>query len=108
MPTAGIDFDNLSEEELRTLNNIPAMLYHGVKTEEAVLMRMNSVPRSIAERLGSDFKERFQTLDTASAPSLASNYIQRLTSEDWSRLRPNDVAMSGDDYRRVWQKLSGI
>ncbi|MBS0923570.1 DEAD/DEAH box helicase [Providencia sp. JGM181] len=107
MPTAGIDFDNLSAEELRTLNNLPAMLYHGVRSEEGVLMRMNSVPRSIAESLGADFKLQHRDTDTASAPSLATGYISALSSDDWSRLRPEGASMSGDDYRKVWEQLSG-
>ncbi|WP_422136207.1 DEAD/DEAH box helicase [Endozoicomonas sp. ALD040] len=107
MPTAGIDFDNLSDDELRTLNNLPAMLYHGVKSEEGVLMRMNSVPRSIAENLGADFKRQHQDTDTATAPTLAAGYVSALSSEDWSRLRPEGASMSGDDYRKVWKQLSG-
>ncbi|HDY7882146.1 TPA: DEAD/DEAH box helicase [Vibrio vulnificus] len=108
MPTAGIDFDSLSEKELRTLNNLPAMLYHGVRSEEGVLMRMNSVPRSIAESLGADFKLLHRDTDTASAPSLATGYVSALSADDWSRLRPEGAAMSGDDYRKVWKQLSGV
>ena len=107
MPTAGIDFDSLSDDELRTLNNLPAMLYHGVRSEEGVLMRMNSVPRSIAENLGADFKQQHRDTDTASAPSIATGYVSALSSEDWSRLRPEGASMSGDDYRKVWKQLSG-
>ena len=44
MPTAGLDFSELPAEAQRAINNLPAMLYHGVNTEEAVIMRMNSVP----------------------------------------------------------------
>jgi replicative superfamily II helicase len=107
MPTAGIDLDSLSEEELRTLNNLPAMLYHGVRSEEGVLMRMNSVPRSIAESLGADFKLLHRDTDAASAPSLATGYVSALSADDWSRLRPEGASMSGDDYRKVWKQLSG-
>ena len=107
MPTSGIDFDSLSDDELRTLNNLPAMLYHGVRSEEGVLMRMNSVPRSIAESLGADFKQHHLYIDTAFAPSVASGYVRGLSADDWSRLRPEGTLMSGDDYRKVWKKLSG-
>ena len=33
------------------------MIYHGVSREDAVLMRMNTVPRSAAEVLGSLYRE---------------------------------------------------
>ncbi|ASK67495.1 DEAD/DEAH box helicase [Shewanella bicestrii] len=108
MPTAGIDFDSLTDAELRTLNNLPAMLYHGVRTEEGVLMRMNSVPRSIAENLGVDFKQRYGDVDAVSAPSTANGYVRMLSSDDWSRLCPDGAAMSGDDYQKIWKQLSGV
>ncbi|MGV3346130.1 hypothetical protein ACGVWS_10395 [Enterobacteriaceae bacterium LUAb1] len=103
MPTSGLDFENMTEEEKRRLNTLPAMLYHGVKTEEAVLMRMNSVPRSIAERAGEDFKARNMDL----SPRKASEYLQSLKSEDWDRLRPKHSVLSGEDYLKVWQRLAG-
>src|SRR5207249_2783678 len=42
---SGIDFDKLPPEEKMELNNLPAMIYYGVRTNEAILMRMNNVPR---------------------------------------------------------------
>ena len=57
---SGLDFEKLSPETRRTINNLPAMLYHGVSTENAVLMRMNFVPRTIAERLGEAFQTQVQ------------------------------------------------
>ncbi|MBU7047061.1 MAG: DEAD/DEAH box helicase, partial [Theionarchaea archaeon] len=57
MPGSGIDFDKLSEEDVKRLKNIPAMIYYGVNTEEAIVMRMNNVPRSIAQQLGELYKE---------------------------------------------------
>ena len=56
MPTSGLDYENMDEKLKQTLNTLPAMIYHGVNTPEAILMRMNSAPRSIAERLGERYK----------------------------------------------------
>lgn len=55
-----IDFDSLSEVEKHRINILPAMIYHGVQSEEAVLMRINSVPRSIAEGLGLEFRNEIR------------------------------------------------
>jgi len=107
MPTSGIDFENLSEEERRMLNNLPAMLYHGVKTEEGVLMRMNSVPRSIAERLGEDFKQRISG-NTGLSPTKAADYINSLNASAWEELKPEGAALTGEDYRAIWKRLSGV
>ena len=54
---SGIDFETLSEAEKRKINALPAMIYHGVSSEDAVLMRMNCAPRSAAEALGSLYRE---------------------------------------------------
>lgn len=105
MPDSGLNFENMSEEEKRKINNLPAMIYHGVKTEEAVLMRMNSVPRSIAEAAGSDFKSTYSGNFTSSA---ANKYLKSLQVSDWDRLKPQSATMSGDDYQEVWKKLSGL
>lgn len=105
MPISGLDFENMSEEEKRKLNNLPAMIYHGVKTEEAVLMRMSSVPRSIAESTGSDFKNSHSDDLT---PNAANEYLKSLQASDWERMKPPSAAMTGDDYQKVWKKLSGL
>lgn len=107
MPTSGLDFENMTDEEKRRLNNLPAMLYHGVQTEEAVLMRMNSVPRSIAERAGEDFKAQSDSADANLSPRKAGDYLMALNTEDWSRLRPENSVLSGDDYHKIWKRLSG-
>ena len=52
-----LDFDALSETERRRINALPAMIYHGVRSEDAVLMRMNAAPRSAAEALGSLYRD---------------------------------------------------
>jgi hypothetical protein len=62
MPSSGLDFDNMPEDQKWVINNLPAMLYHGLprrsgcaktgdNTEADVLMRMNAVSRSIATGL---------------------------------------------------------
>lgn len=108
MPTSGLDFENMSEEDKRKLNNLPAMLYHGVQSEAAVLMRMNSVPRTIAEAVGAEFKASVHENDPLKTPKLAVEYLKQLNTEDWERIRPRQTRMSGEDYQKIWKKLSGL
>ena len=89
MPTSGLDYEAMSDEEKRQINNLPAMLYHGVRSEEAVLMRMNSAPRSIAESLGTEFKR--SAASTGSATQ-AADFLRSLSEMDWDRLRPKSAA----------------
>lgn len=108
MPTAGLDFERLSDEEKRHLNNLPAMLYHGVRSEEAVLMRMNSVPRSVAEAAGAEFKNQFSNINITKAPKLAAEFLKSLNTDDWDKLKSKSATMSGEDYQKVWKHLSGL
>ena len=101
---SGMDFDRLSEVQKRQINLLPAMIYHGVRSEEAVLMRMNGVPRSIAETIG-------ETYRTASGlhPTLQSAraFLTTADIEVWNRAKPTNTPMSGEEYRSVWRVLSG-
>lgn len=104
---SGIDFDSLSESERRRINIIPAMVYHGVKSEYAVLMRMNAVPRSIAENLGKEFRSSIvRGVDTASVHE-AREFLKSLGTGDWERIRPSNSHLTGRDYKDIWELLSG-
>ncbi|HJH30113.1 MAG TPA: DEAD/DEAH box helicase [Methanosarcinaceae archaeon] len=100
---SGIDFDTLSDEQKRQLNLMPAMLYHGVKSEESVLMRMNSVPRSFAEKLGSKFKQEVENRNVVTA----RQYLRGLVDSDWNTATSHSQYLSGKDCKKVWQILSG-
>jgi replicative superfamily II helicase len=107
MPTSGIDFDSLSDEARRKLNLLPAMVYHGVSSEPGVLMRMNSVPRSVAENLGGKFAEGRSSDAAAPTATEARRFLRTLRDADWAQALPTGSAMSGSDCRKVWQRLSG-
>ena len=91
----------------RWVNALPAMIYHGVNTEETVLMRVNSAPRSAAESLAVMY--RTTLLDEAARYSVtqARSFLVAMSSADWQRARPSDAALSGEGYRRIWRGLSG-
>ncbi len=100
---SGLDFDVLSDTQKRQLNLMPAMLYHGVKSEESVLMRMNSVPRSVAELLGEEFKKQEENRNV----STARKYLKNLNNSDWKSVASQSRYLSGTDCKKVWQILSG-
>jgi hypothetical protein len=106
MPTSGILFDELSEDERRKLNAIPAMLYHGVNSAEAVVMRMNSVPRTISDALGKRYVASYEIDEVPSATG-ARTFLRSLSEADWNSARPSSGTMSGGDYQTIWATLSG-
>ncbi len=104
---SSMDFEGMDEFERRRINVLPAMIYHGVRTEEAVLMRMNAVPRSAAEALGTlyrDFNERDECRFTVDK---TRSFLKGLEDRDWENARPAQASLSGSGYKRVWQILSG-
>ena len=104
---SGFDFDAMTETEKRRINAIPAMIYHGVNTEEAVLMRMNSAPRSIAENLGSIFRENITEETDRLSIGKAKTFLKEISTKEWDQARPSNSALNAEGYQRIWQVLSG-
>jgi len=90
----------LSEDQLRSLRNLPSRVYYGVNDDEAIALRLLGVPRTAAPRL---------------ATSMGNITEQPLTSVR-SRLRSMDEAgwqqalgqREGVVYREIWRVLEGI
>ncbi len=104
---SGIDFEKLTESERRKINVLPAMIYHGVKTEAGVLMRMNAAPRSVAEKLGEVFEKKVGSVADGQGVQAARDFLKSLDAKGWEAARPANAPLSGADYRRVWAILSG-
>ncbi len=104
---SGIDFDALSEVDKRRINALPAMIYHGVSSEDAVLMRMNAAPRSAAEALGSLYRDVTDEDEGRYSVGAARRFLQGLGADEWDGVRPEDAPLSGTGYKRVWEILSG-
>ena len=107
MGPSGLNFETMSEQEKRTINTLPAMLYHGVATESAVLLRMNAVPRSIAPNLAAEMEKELGSKRDEATIRTAREFLKSRTSQQWEKSRPKNAPMTGDDYREVWRILSG-
>ncbi len=105
MPTSGLDYENMDEDLKQTLNALPAMIYHGVRTPEAILMRMNSAPRTVAQGLGDRYKQ--EVPEEERSVSSARSFLHALDDQQWSKALPKKAKMSGADCREVWRVLSG-
>jgi superfamily II DNA/RNA helicase len=106
LPGSGIDWENLPEDQQRQINMLPAFLYHGVDSEEGVLMRMNQVPRSVAKSIGEAMRRADGTNREITIQE-ARQFVKDLQPSDWERCRPTNATLSGSQYREVWQQLSG-
>lgn len=108
MPTSGVDWDSLSEIDKKRMANLPAYLHYGVNTDEGVLMRKNNVPRSIANRLGQLYNAAVNGEIFSQPTDSVSNWLRDQSRETWDRVRPAGSSLSGEEYKRVWEKLNGI
>jgi len=106
MPTSGIDYFKLSEEEKIKIKNIPAMIYYGVNTEEGIVMRINNVPRSIANRLGEIYKNEIGDIQSISLKT-AYEWLKESKLDIWNKVVPPNKNISGEEYKKIWEKLSG-
>ncbi len=104
---AGLDYDSMSDADRRRINTLPAMVYHGVNTEEAVLMRMNAVPRSIAQNVGKKFLESIDGNQEMANVRGAREFLRDLDKREWERLRPETAHLNGSEYKKIWELLSG-
>lgn len=93
----------MDEHEARNIRNLPAMLYYGVDTAEAIAMRMLGVPRSAAPSLGAAFEEEVGDVDLFTA----RKWLKGLSSAEWAKCLPRELHMSGGDFREVWKIISG-
>jgi superfamily II DNA/RNA helicase len=104
---SGIDFDNLSSRQKRQIDLLPAMIYHGVKTEEGVLMRMNGIPRSIAERMGNLYRQNVNEYAGVSGIQKVRQFLASADIDTWNQARPLSAPLSGREYKEIWKVISG-
>ena len=96
--TLGNVFDELSPDERRSLRNLPARVYYGVNSDEAVALRLLGVPRSAAPVLALGLAVR--------ADEPLHKVRGRLRAAD---VREWTTAMGerGASYYRVWSIMEG-
>ncbi len=86
--------------------NLPAMVYHGVDTDAAVLMRINGVPRSISKRIGAEYAHEHDADNIYAAESgRVLGWLSDLPGSAW---KPEGGSITGEECKTVWRRLSGV
>ncbi|WP_025769535.1 DEAD/DEAH box helicase [Thioalkalivibrio sp. HK1] len=92
------DFDEMSAVEQRSLRNLPARVYYGVNTDEAVALRLLGVPRIAAPKLARHLGV------TAEEPLHRVRGRLRATNvSEWTKA----MGERGASYHRVWSIIEG-
>ncbi len=102
MPGSGLDFGGMTREQRKSALNLPAMVYHGVGTDEAVVMRRHGVPRGAARRVGEAYGREAREIRGSSGIML---WLEGLPGGSWGP--GSGSGMSGADYKEVWRRLAG-
>lgn len=108
MPTSGIDWDCLSENEKKKFLNIPSYIFYGVNTDEAVLMRKANVPRTIAGKLGLKYKEEFGEDFRNHNAENVQRWLSSKTEKDIQTIIPANSPLNAKEYIKIWKRLNFI
>jgi helicase len=93
------------EGALEEVGHIPSLVFYGVRSREAALLRMAGVPRIAAEGLA----DRWRQLEPdASTFPAVRKWVDDLPVEAWDHAVAGRDAVSGDDARIVWTALAGV
>lgn len=96
----GDAFDKLTEMEQQTLRNLPARVFYGVNTDEAIALRLLGVPRGAAQPL---VRMLGDTVLKMPLSQLRTNLSQK-DVDIWSQA----MGDAGKDYFEVWKILEGL
>ena len=96
--TIGDSIDSMSLDEQRTLRNLPARVYYGVNSDEAVALRLLGVPRTAAAPMARQIGVR------ADEPLHQVRVKVRSAGvEEWE----SALGQRGSSYHHVWSIIEG-
>ena len=98
-----------AEKITENTSNMPAMVYYGVSSDEAILMSMNGVPRRIADRMGKAYQKAYQKDNNAIYNTRSRDVLGWLKSQNisvWDGV--SDGALTGPEYKKIWQINEGL
>lgn len=96
--TLGHTLDELSPDEQRSLRNLPARVYYGVNSDEAVALRLLGVPRTAAPALAKGL-----SVGAGEPLHRVRSRLRVADVSEWMRV----MGERGASYHRVWSIMEG-
>lgn len=96
--TLGDEIDTLPPDEQRTLRNLPARIYYGVNSDEAVALRILGVPRTAAAPLAEELK-----IDALEPLNQIRKRIKVADVNTWEAA----LGERGRSYHHIWSIIEG-
>lgn len=97
-----VSFVGQNERVWEQLDLIPAMIYHGVKSEEAIALRMLNVPRIVAEGLSKQWREQQEEHHKD-----IFNWFDDLSDKAWENALPKGSKINGRECKFIWEVIEG-
>ena len=91
-------FDEMSPDEQRSLRNLPARVYYGVNSDEAVALRLLGVPRTAAPALAVGLKVK-----TDEPLHQVRGRLRAAGVSEWTKV----MGKRGASYHQVWSIMEG-
>lgn len=105
---SGLADANLSDEAKAAIRSVPSMIYFGVPTIEAVLMRSLGVPRSISVAMGKRFTDEATESEPVPRLQKARAWLERSSAETWQEIaRESNLPMDGKRMQDAWRIITG-
>ncbi len=105
---SGITDADLSEEETTAIRSVPSMIYFGVPTVEAVLMRNLGVPRSISVAMGNRFTVEASDGERTPRIQMARTWLEQSPAETWEKAASESkLSIDGKRMRDAWRIITG-
>jgi hypothetical protein len=105
---SGLSDMNISAKEREEISSIPSMIYFGVPTIEAVLMRNLGVPRSISIELGQSFAKEINAKNNSPKLQRARAWIETCSADKWEEAAKRaNISMDGKRMMDVWRIITG-
>lgn len=96
-----VAFAGREQTEWETLDLLPSMVLHGVRTKEAIALRMLNVPRFVAENMASSIR------DLGISIGQIPDWLRQTSPTQWSQFLPAGARISGTDCKLLWEILDG-
>ena len=96
-----VAFSGRDDVEWEEMDMIPAMVLHGVRSKEAVALRMLNIPRFIAENMAKHVRSLNIPLNKV------DEWLAETSPVDWSKFVPRKSTVTGPEFKLLWEIIDG-
>ncbi len=99
---------DLPVEKMAEIYAVPSMIYYGVPTMEAILMRNHGVPRSVSVELGKKFASEDNKADAKAKLIKARRWLEQSSTETWQDAAQRaGLSIDGVRMHQAWCVITG-